>query len=101
MRLMLDEQELGAIVTAWAREKYRTHNISVSCTLDEHKLLTTVVEITLDTDRFDTVKPPSPDVKFEEVYIDPKGVTIPERIRQRVEDATLVGPSLDTTDIPF
>lgn len=46
MKILIDEQELGAIVIAWAKEKYKTENIGVVYDI-RNGVVGAVVEVTM------------------------------------------------------
>lgn len=48
MKLKLDEAEMGAILIAWAKQKYKTHNVSVTYIINENKTTMNAIQAELE-----------------------------------------------------
>lgn len=94
MKLNLDEQELGAILKAWAKDKYQTHNISVMYTIDRNRV-GVELEITMNEDEL--TRRQDPRVGMLQPKLDTRAL---DKIFDGPQPDTYSGPLLSADAIP-
>lgn len=80
MKIKLDEKEIGQILINWAKDKYKTHNVSATYIVNEAKTTRNTVfvelEVTMDEQGFGTASTHLADAAIKEAITKFDGRTI-------------------------